>query len=195
MGLIQHRPVKYPASGWGKTPDGLLQPASEIEAGIRTLAANLQRASGMTPLPHRYDVHLDGGPEGYARMSTPGVPDLRAAPPPQFGGPGDAWSPEHLLLASVQSCFLFTLRAVARASQLRFTHLEVDVTGIVERRDHVTRFTSIVLRPTVSVEPSTDRDLVRAALERSKKACLVSASLSTPVHLDARIVEVGLTAV
>jgi uncharacterized OsmC-like protein len=30
-----------------------------------------------------------------------------------FDGPGDAWSPENLLLAAVQSCFLFTFQAVA----------------------------------------------------------------------------------
>ena len=146
----------------------------------------------MTAFPHRYDVHLDGGPVGYARMSSPGLPDLRAAPPAQFGGPGDAWSPEHLLLASVQSCFLFTLRAVARASQLTFTHLELDVAGIVERRDHVTRFTSILLRPTLGVEPGTNLDRVHQVLERSKQACLVSASLATPVQLDAKIVETGV---
>ena len=31
----------------------------------------------MKPLPHRYDVHLTGGPAGYAALSTAGVSDLR----------------------------------------------------------------------------------------------------------------------
>jgi organic hydroperoxide reductase OsmC/OhrA len=68
----------------------------------------------MTPLPHHYDVQLTGGPSGYAQLSTPGVPDLRAAAPSDYDGPGDAWSPEHLLPASVQTCFLLTFRAIAR---------------------------------------------------------------------------------
>jgi hypothetical protein len=34
----------------------------------------------------------------------------RSAPPLDYDGPG-AWSPEHLLLAAVETCFLFTLRA------------------------------------------------------------------------------------
>ena len=67
----------------------------------------------MKPLPHLYDVHLSGGASGYAQVSTAGVPELRMAPPADYDGPGDAWSPEHLLLASVQTCFLFTLRALA----------------------------------------------------------------------------------
>jgi organic hydroperoxide reductase OsmC/OhrA len=62
----------------------------------------------MQPLPHRYEVQLSGGPSGYATVSTDGMPDLRSAPPLDYDGPGDAWSPEHLLLAAVETCFLFT---------------------------------------------------------------------------------------
>jgi len=51
----------------------------------------------MTPLPHRYAVHLAGGPRGYAQLSTAGVPDPGAAPPADFDGPGDAASPQNLL--------------------------------------------------------------------------------------------------
>ena len=59
----------------------------------------------MKPLPHQYDVDLTGGPSGYAELSTTGVPRLQTAPPAEYDGPGDAWSPEHLLLASVQRAF------------------------------------------------------------------------------------------
>ena len=92
----------------------------------------------MKPLPHQYDVHLTGGPAGYAQLSTPGVPELRTAPPEDYDGPGDAWSSEHLLLASVQACFLFTLRAIARLSRLEFTALELDASGTVNRQNGVT---------------------------------------------------------
>jgi organic hydroperoxide reductase OsmC/OhrA len=88
----------------------------------------------MKPLPHHYDVHLSDGPSGYAELSTAGVPALRTVPPADYDGLGDAWSPEHLLLASVQACFLFTLRAIARVSKVEFTRLELDATGTVARR-------------------------------------------------------------
>lgn len=143
----------------------------------------------MTPLPHRYEVHLTGGPSGYAEVTTAGVPGLRTAPPPEFDGPGDAWSPEHLLLAAVESCFLFTLRAIARTSQLEFASLDLDVTGLVEHRDRVTRFTEIVLRPRIVVAGHTDRDRVCQVLEKTERVCLVSGSLSTPIRLEPEIVE------
>jgi peroxiredoxin-like protein len=141
----------------------------------------------MQPFPHRYDVHLSGGPSGYAELSTPGVLGLQTAPPADFGGPGDAWSPEHLLLASVQACFLFTFRAVARASKLEFTSLTLEASGTVDRSDGVTRFTEIVLRPRLTLASGADRDRARHALEKSERACLVSASLSTPVRLEPEI--------
>jgi len=143
----------------------------------------------MKPLPHRYDVHLSGGPAGYASLSTSGVPELRSAPPLDYDGPGDAWSPEHLLLAAVESCFLFTLRAVAQASKVRFTTLELASEGTVDRQDGVTRFTEIVLRPRLTVAAGTDRARASWVLEKSEKACLVSASLSTPIRVEPEITE------
>src|SRR5687767_6001939 len=61
------------------------------------------REDRMKALPHHYDAKLRGGPSGYAQLSTGGTPALPTAPPVEFDGPGDAWSPEHLLLASVQA--------------------------------------------------------------------------------------------
>ena len=143
----------------------------------------------MRPFPHNYDVHLSGGPSGHAQLSAAGIPELRTAPPIDFDGPGDAWSPEHLLLASVQACFLFTLRAIARASKVEFLALEVDASGTVDRQEGATRFTEIVLRPRLTVRSGTDRERALNVLRKSEKACLVSASLSTPIRLEPDIAE------
>jgi len=139
------------------------------------------------PLPHRYDVRLTGGPTGYATLSGPGLPELRSAPPPEYDGPGDAWSPEHLLLASVAACFLYTLRAVARASKVEFESLDLATEGTLDRVDGVTRFTELVLRPRLRVGPGGDPARIRWVLEKSKKSCLVTASLAAPVRLEPEI--------
>lgn len=142
----------------------------------------------MKPLPHRYEVRLSGGPSGYATVCASGMPDLRSAPPLDYDGPGDAWSPEHLLLAAVQTCFLFTLRAVAKASQVEFVALDLSTEGTLDRREGITRFTEIVLRPRLTVRPGTDRERALRALEKSERSCLVSASLATPVRLEPELV-------
>ncbi len=141
----------------------------------------------MKPLPHVYEVQLAGGADGYAKVSSAGIPELQSGPPLDFDGPGDAWSPEHLFLAAVQTCFLFTLRSVARASKLEFVSLELSGAGKVDRKEGVTRFTEIVLRPRLRVPKGTDKDRALRILEKSEKACLVSASLSTPVRLEPEV--------
>lgn len=142
----------------------------------------------MKPLPHIYKAQLSGGAEGYAVVSVAGIPELRTAPPADFDGPGDAWSPEQFLMAAVETCFLFTLQAVARASKLVFTSLELSGEGTVDRKDGTTRFTEIVLRPRLTLPAGGDHEKAMRVLEKSEKACLVSASLSTPIRLEPEIV-------
>jgi len=141
----------------------------------------------MKPLPHRYSARIAGGPAGYATLSSGGVPDLRTAPPLDFDGPGDAWSPEQLLLAALESCFLLTFRAVAQASRLEFVSLSVEAEGVVDRVNGVTRFAEIVLRPRVALPAGADWVRVQHALEKAERACLVSASLNTPIRLEPEI--------
>lgn len=138
----------------------------------------------MKPLPHRYSARIAGGPDGYATLSSGGVPDLRTAPPLDFDGPGDAWSPEQLLLAAVEACFLLTFRSVAQASRLEFVSLSVEAEGVVDRVNGVTRFTEIVLRPRVALPAGADRVRVQRALEKAERACLVSSSIDTPIRLE-----------
>jgi peroxiredoxin-like protein len=141
----------------------------------------------MKPLPHRYEVALAGGPTGYAALSTSGVPTLSAAPPLDFDGPGDAWSPEQLLLGAVATCFLFTLRAVAAASGIAFVALDLAVEGTVDKESGRTRFTEIVLRPRISLPPGEEPRRALRLLEKSERACLVSSSLATPIRLEPEI--------
>jgi peroxiredoxin-like protein len=121
---------------------------------------------------------------GRATLSSGGVPDLATAPPLEFDGPGDAWSPEQLLLAAVEACFLLTFRAIAQASRIEFASLAVEAEGIVDRRDGGMRFTEIVLRPRVTLPAGEDPVRVRRALEKAERGCLVSASLATPIRLE-----------
>jgi uncharacterized OsmC-like protein len=50
------------------------------------------------------------------------------------------------------------------------------------------RFTEIVLRPRLTAGPGADRARIMRVLEKSERACLVSASLSTPIRLEPEIV-------
>jgi organic hydroperoxide reductase OsmC/OhrA len=143
----------------------------------------------MKPLPHLYEVALSGSPTDYATLSASGIPQLQSAPPRDFDGPGDAWSPEYLLVAAVEACFMFTFRAVALASKLDFLSLEISGVGTVDHKDGSTHFTDILLKPQLKVPRGTDHERARRILEKGKEACIVTASLSVPVRLEAEITD------
>lgn len=142
----------------------------------------------MQSLPHRYHVTATGAATGRVTLEHEGVPPIESAPPVEFGGPGDAWSPEGLLVAAVADCFILTFRAIARAAKLEWSALDVRVNGTLDRRDGVTQFTGFELQARLGIDATVDQASARAALERAERGCLVSNSLKAPVHLTAELV-------
>jgi uncharacterized OsmC-like protein len=72
---------------------------------------------------------------------------------------------------------------------VEFVALELSATGTVDRKDGVTRFAEIVVRPKLTVVAGTNHDRVLQILEKSEKNCLVSASLSTHIRLESEVVD------
>lgn len=141
----------------------------------------------MQDLPHRYSVAATGGAEGEIALESGRLPALRSAPPAEFGGPGDRWSPETLLVAAIADCFVLTFRAVARASQLPWTSLRCDVEGTLERVDRVTKFTGFRVRASLQVPAGGDEEQARRLLARAERSCLVTNSLEGSCHLEAEV--------
>jgi len=47
----------------------------------------------MQDLPHHYHVNANAEAQGNIVLKTDNLPQLISAPPAEFGGPGDQWSP------------------------------------------------------------------------------------------------------
>ncbi len=145
----------------------------------------------MKPLPHLYTVRAVGAGAGALDLQSEGVPPLQSAAPAEFGGPGDLWSPETLLVGAIADCFILTFRAVARAGRLEWRSLECETEGTLERVDGVTSFTGFANRATLTVPPGTDTAKAQELLERSERGCLVANSLKGVRTLQVSIVEAG----
>jgi peroxiredoxin-like protein len=113
---------------------------------------------------------------------------INFAAPPEFGGEPGLWTPEHLLLAAVSTCFVATFRAVAEASRLEVHGLEVAVEGVVEKQESGFRFSKITLRPTVTILREEDRERAGRLLEKAERVCLIARSLSCTIVLETKIV-------
>jgi organic hydroperoxide reductase OsmC/OhrA len=143
----------------------------------------------MQPYPHVYTVQASAQPDGDAPVSSPGLPTLTTAPPAEFGGPGDRWSPETLFCAAVADCFLLSFRAVARASKFDWLALECRVDGTLERVEKTTRFTEVLTVATLRVPAGANRDRAVRLMEKAEKVCLISNSLVCERRLEATVVE------
>lgn len=141
----------------------------------------------MKPFPHVYEVAAVAQPDGEVLLSATGLEVIRSAPPLEFDGPGDRWSPETLLVAAMADCFILTFRAIARASRLPWDALDVRVTGTLEREAGNSRFTRFDVLARLRVPAAVDQDLAERLLHKAEAGCLVSNSLSGERHLDVAI--------
>lgn len=141
----------------------------------------------MQDLPHQYTVISRAGVDGEIALASEGLPELASAPPREFGGAGDRWSPETLLVAAVADCYALSFRAVARASRVEWVALECEVEGTLDRLERVMQFTRFVVRATLRIRAGTDIERARRALEKAEQACLISNSLKADKRLEARI--------
>lgn len=141
----------------------------------------------MQDLPHLYRVSTSGKPEGDLHVLADDVEAILAAPPPEFGGPGDRWSPETLLVASVSSCFILSFRAIARASRLPWTSLEVHTEGKLERVDGGMRFTEFEISATLEVPPDANEQKAHRLMAKAEETCLVTNSMTAEARLNATV--------
>ncbi len=145
----------------------------------------------MHEFPHHYPATASASATGNVDVTSPGLVTLDTAPPAEFGGPGDVWSPETLLVASVANCLILTFRAIARASRLEWNSLRCDVDGELDKIDRVTRFTGFELKVRLEVPAGTDPAKAERLLHKAEQACLITNSLIADSHLVAEVTVAG----
>ncbi len=152
-------------------------------------AARLAKLQRMQPLPHVYSVTAAAAATGIVDLSSERLPALRSAAPPEFGGPGDQWSPESLLAAAIASCLVLGFRAVARAMRVQWLSLACDVDATLDRKELTTQFTRVVVHARLIVPASMDSALCKRALEKAERGCLVANSLRCERELRVEILQ------
>jgi organic hydroperoxide reductase OsmC/OhrA len=137
------------------------------------------------PLPHHYEVHLEGRESGAVLMAPP-RPRLIGGAPAEYGGRDDWWSPEHLLLASLCLCLRATFETLARLKHLEILGYEANARGVLDRTPSGPAFTWLVIGVELTVPPS-EQERARALLEKAKQHCIISNTLNVPVQLHATV--------
>ncbi len=139
----------------------------------------------MEPFPHHYTVTASANFEGDVSLDAQRLPRVVSAPPTEFSGPGDRWSPETLLVAAVADCLVLTFRAIAVASKLSWTSLTCKAVGTLDRVDRVMQFTAFAVRARLSVASETNKEQALRLLTRAEQTCLITNSLKAKCQLEA----------
>jgi organic hydroperoxide reductase OsmC/OhrA len=142
----------------------------------------------MKPYPHHYAASASARAADSVVISAPDLPPIRTATPPEFDGPGDAWSPEMLLCAAVADCLILTFRAVARAAHFDWFSLDCRVEGVLEHMGDTTQFTRFATTARLTVPAGTDTSKARRLLARAEHGCLIANSLRGERTLSAEVV-------
>lgn len=132
------------------------------------------------PFPHLYKAKLEWKKERLATLSAAEQSPILGGPPPQFDGSAAQWSPEELLLSSIQLCLMTTFFALNVRQQLVIHSYKSEIEGTLEKTSEGLRFTRISLK--VDLE-SDEAGKARELLQTAKKYCIVSNTLNIPVEL------------
>jgi peroxiredoxin-like protein len=137
---------------------------------------------------HYYETEVGGMGQrrGYLRSSAD-LPVLEVASPPEFNGHEHTWTPEHLFVASLNSCYMATFIAMAEASKLDVVSFTCKATGKLEKVERGFRLTEIVLKPNLVIKFDYDTERAQRILEKAERNCFISNSILTEVKLETSI--------
>jgi len=134
---------------------------------------------------HYYNVNLNWTSDRKGEISSPELNDtIEVATPPEFPkGIEGIWSPEHLLTASVNSCFMTTFLSIAENSKLEFVSFNCAAKGKLEQVEGKFLMTEVILETVLVITKETDKDRAERVLQKSEAACLISNSIKSKVTL------------
>ena len=132
-----------------------------------------------------YTTEVEWTGERHGDLSAPVLPKLKVDAPPEFKGHEGVWTPEHLFVASVNSCFMTTFLAIAENSKLEFESFRADAKGKLEKiADKGFMMTEITLQPKLVIRNARDAERAGRILAKAEKHCLISNSIKTQTRLE-----------
>jgi len=131
--------------------------------------------------PYFYETEIEWKGERDLQLGS-GKLVIEAGAPPEFKGREGNWSPEHLFVASLNSCYSLTLLAIAEFSKVPIISFSSTAKGKLEKIAGSTyQVTEIVVKPRVVVALANDLARMPRILEKAKENCFVSNSIKSAI--------------
>lgn len=138
---------------------------------------------------HFYQVNVNWEKDRKGIMSSTILPTkIEVATPPEFNkGMEGIWSPEHLLVAAVNSCLMTTFLAIAENSKLEFIDFNSNAVGKLEIVEGKYMISEVVLTPVITINNEENYERALKVLNKSEAACLISNSIKSKIIFEPQI--------
>ena len=142
-----------------------------------------------TKVSHTFSASLKWNEEAHIGVINSGRRgQIVFTTPPEFGGSQTEWSPEHLLAASLSSCYATTFCYFIKLLKVKVNSFAMDVTMDVEKEGNepftATRF---ILRPKIEFTGNPGRAVIDNLLSKAKRYCIISNSVKGEVVVEPEI--------
>ena len=122
--------------------------------------------------------YRDYGRDGL--ISAEGNPDIEGSADKPFRGTPERWNPEELLLAALAQCHMLSYLHVAVKNGIVVTDYDDDAVGTMLQVGEGGHFTSVTLRPVVTIAAG-DPELARSIHSEASELCFIASSVNFPV--------------
>ena len=135
-----------------------------------------------------YETEVEWKGEKGGNLQGPALPVIAIDAPPEFEGREGNWTPEHLFVASVNSCFMITFLAVAQYSKLPMVSFRATATAKLEKvQGGGYQFIEVVIKPIVVIASAQDLARTSRILAKAKDNCFVTNAIKIPVKLEPEV--------
>jgi organic hydroperoxide reductase OsmC/OhrA len=132
-----------------------------------------------------YETAIEWRKEKEGEIKGQGLPLIAVGAPPEFGGREGNWAPEHLFVASLNTCFMLTLLVIAENSKIPLVSFRSTAKGKLEKiggAGH--QITEVIIKPVVVIGSAKDLGRFPKILEKAKENCFISNSVKTVIKLE-----------
>ncbi|MCU1408274.1 MAG: peroxiredoxin [Microbacteriaceae bacterium] len=127
---------------------------------------------------------------------APGKTPIDGSADPTFHGNAERWNPEELLLTALSQCHMLSyLHAATRHGVVVVGYTDAAVGTMQQTDDGGGHFTSVTLRPRVTIADATQRELAESLHAEAARQCFIASSVNFPVAHEATTVVAGAVAV
>lgn len=127
---------------------------------------------------------------GYERsyvISSDGKPDIAGSADPNYRGDAARWNPEDLLVGALSACHKLWFLHLAAVNGVVVTDYADEPLGTLNaERDGSGEFTSVVLRPKITLADPSLAARADALHQDAHEKCFIARSVNFPVTVEAR---------